>query len=184
MRTLFQICLAILVTGAAWGQEAMTAEQFKKLVATPGDTNALRLELASLPFWRNAKCSVTMKYQDGKIFKEECSETAKTVGGRFIVFSMDSQYYKQPMHAIAGYDEKASAIRLWGLFGDTLTESTMIFDLERKISASTGTYAGGFMEISVGSYSDKETSDRTLVYKDGILFMTREVKTWPVATAR
>jgi len=106
-----------------------TPEQFKKLVADPGDTNILRPELASLPFWRDAKCSVTLKYQDGKVFKEECAQTAKTVGGRYIVFSTDSQYYKQTMHAIVGYDEKALAIKQWGLFGDTLTEETMIFDL-------------------------------------------------------
>jgi len=175
------ICLVSLITGVAWSQEPMTSEQFRKLVDTPGDTNVLRPELASLPFWRNAKCSVTLKYQDGRVFKEECVQTAKTVGGRYIVFSTDSQYYKQPMHAIAGYDEKASAIRQWGLYGDSLTEATMIFDQEGRISASTATYAGGFMEISVGSHSEKEMSDHTLVYKDGVLFMTREVKTWPIA---
>ena len=184
MKTLPSICLAFLVTGVAWSQEAMTPELFNKLVATPGDTNSLRPELASLPFWRDAKCSVTLKYQDGKVFKEECIQSAKTIGGRYIVFSTDSQYYKQTMHAVAGYDEKASAIRQWGLFGNTLTESTMIFDSEKKTSASTSTYAGGFMEISVGSCSDKEMSDRALVYKDGVLFMTREVKTWPIAAAK
>ena len=162
----------------------MTPEQFRKLVAIPGDTNALRPELASLPFWRDAKCSITLKYQDGRVFKEECAQTAKTVGGRYIVFSVDSQYYKQTMHAIAGYDEKASAVRQWGLFGDTLTEATMNFDPERKICAWTATYSGGsVMEISMGSFSDKEMSDRTLVYKDGVLFLTREVSTRPIATA-
>jgi len=159
----------------------MTPDLFKKLVATPGDTNVLTPQLASVPFWRKAKCSVTLKYQDGKVFKEEGEQTAKTIGGKYIVFSMDSQYYKQTMHAIAGYDEKASAFRQWGLFGDALTEATMIFDSEKKISASTSTYAGGFMEISVGSFSEKEMSDRTLVYKDGVLFLTREVRTWPIA---
>jgi hypothetical protein len=181
MKMLLYICLVSLVAEIAWSQEPMTSEQFKKLVDAPGDTNALRPELASLPFWRNAKCSVSLKYEDGRVFKEECAQTAKTVGGKYIVFSTDSQYYKQTMHAIAGYDENALAIREWGLFGDTLTETTMIFDPEKKISGSTSAYAGGFMEISVGSYSEKEMSDHTLVYKDGVLFMTRDVKTRPIA---
>jgi hypothetical protein len=183
MKTLLCLCLVFLTTEIAWTQEPMTLEQFSKFVDAPGDTNALRPELASLPFWRNGTCSVTLKYQDGRIFKEECVQTAKTVGGKYIVFSTDSQYYKQRMYSIAGYDEKASAIRLWAHFGDTLTEATMIFDSDRKISASTASYAGGFMEISVGSHSEKEMSDHTLVFKDGVLFMTRDVLTRPIATS-
>jgi hypothetical protein len=184
MRTFLCICLVVLITDIASSQEAMTPVRFKELVAKPGDTNALRPELASLPFWRHANCSVTMKYQDGKVFKEDCVQSAKTVEGKYIVFSMDSKFYKQQMYAIAGYDDKASAIRQWGLFGDTLTEATMIFDPRKKISASTSTYGEGFMEISVGSCSDTEMSDHTLVYKDGVLFMTRDVKTSPITKAR
>jgi hypothetical protein len=179
MKTLPFICLAFLVATLASAQEAMTVEQFTKLVASPGDTRGLRPELASVPFWPDATCSITLKYQDGKVFNEECYQTAKTVGGKYIVFSTDSHVYKQMMHAIIGYDEKALAIRQWALFGDTLTESTMNFDPQRKINAATATYTGGFMEISVGSYSEKETSDRILVFKDGVLFMTREVKMRP-----
>ncbi len=171
--------LVLLIAGNACSQE-MTPERFRDLLATPGDTNALRPELAALPFWKGAKCSVTMKYQDGKVFKEECMQTAKTIAGKYIVFSMDSQYYKQTMYAIAGYDEKASAIRQWGLFGDTVTQATVIFDLEKKVSASTSRYGDGFEEISVGKFSDAEMSDHTLVYKDGILFMTRDAKTRPI----
>jgi hypothetical protein len=171
--------LILLVTGDAWSQEQMTADEFKKLVATPGDSKALRKELASLPIWRDAKCSVTLKFQDGRVFKEEMARTAKTIDGNYVVFSVDSQFYKQPMHAILGYDDKALAINKWGLFGDTVTEETMMFDLE-KISASTSTYAGGFMEITLGSFSDKEMSGRALAYKNGVLYLTREVKTWPI----
>ena len=161
----------------------MTPKRFKELVATAGDTDALRPELATLPFWRSAKCSITMRYQDGKVSKEDCTQTAKTIAGKYIVFSMDSQYYKQTMHAIAGFDEKASAVRQWGLFGDTLTEATMIFDPETKVSASTSRYGDGFMEISAGSCSDREMTDHSVVYKDGVLFMTRDAKTRPIVTA-
>ena len=176
------VFLFLLNAGSAWSQEEMTPKRFRELVATPGDTNSLRSELASLPFWRNARCSITMKYQDGKVFKEDCMQTAKTIGGRYIVFSMESQYYKQTMHAVAGYDGKASAIRQWALYGDTLTEATMIFDPEKNLSASTSRYGDGFEEISVGSCSETEMSDPTLVYKGGVLFMTRDAKTRPVVT--
>jgi len=170
-------CLVFLIAGNFWSHGQMTPKRFRELVATAGDTNALRPELASLPFWRDAKCSITMKYQDGRVFREDCTLTAKTIAGNYIVFSMDSLYYKQTMHGIAGYDVKASAVRQWGLFGDTLTEATMIFDPERKVSASTSRYGDGFMEISAGCYAGTEMTDHTVVDKDEILFMTRDVKT-------
>jgi hypothetical protein len=107
------------------------------------------------------------------------AQTAKTIGGNYVVFSSDSQYYKQTMYAILAYDEKSHAVKQWGLFGDGVTEEIMIFDLDKKISASTSTYAGGFMEITVGSFSEKEMSGRALAYRNGVLFLTREVKTWP-----
>jgi hypothetical protein len=179
MKALFA-CLILFVAGNVWSQEEMTPRRFKELVAMAGDTNALRPELASLPFWRAAKCSITMRYQDGKVFRETCTQNAKTIAGKYIVFSMDSQYYKQTTYAIVGYDEKASALRLWGLIGDTLTEATMIFDPETKISASTSRYGDGFMEISAGTCSDTEMTDHAVVYKDGALFMTRDAKTRPI----
>jgi len=178
MKALF-FYLALLVAGNAWSQE-MTPKLFKELVGTVGDNNALRPELAVLPFWREAKCTTTMKYQDGKVFTEDTIQTAKTIAGKFIVFSMYSQYYKQMVYAVAGFDEKASAIRQWGLFGDTLTESTMIFDPDTKASASTARYGDGFLEISAGSCSETEQTDYTVVYKNGVLFMTRHAKTQPI----
>ncbi len=181
MKTISCILFVSFIARVALCQEPMTPELFRKLVSTPGDTNALRSELASLPFWREAKCSNIMKYQDGTVFKEEGVQTAKTIDGTYIVFSFDSKYYKQTIYGVAGYDEKASAIKEWGLFGDTLTEETMNFDLRRKISSATSTYGDGFLEISVGSSSDKEMTDRALVFKKGVLFMTRETTTWPIA---
>jgi len=179
MKILISTFVAMMVTGLAWGEDAMTVEQFKKIVATSGDSTPLRAELAPLPFWRDAMCSVTIKHQDGKVFKEDCAQTAKTVSGKYIVFTVESKFYKQPISAIVGYDDSALAIRTWGLFGDTLSQSTIVFDPEKKISASTSTYSNDIMEISVESYTEKETSERTLVYKNGVLSMTREVKTFP-----
>jgi hypothetical protein len=155
----------------------MTPELFKSISDTPGDTKPLIQKLAAVPFWSEAVCSNHMSYSDGKVFTEECSVAAKTVQGKYIVFTMDSQYYKQPMHGILSYDEKAQAYKQWALFGTNLTEATVVIDFERKISAWTGTYGPGFMEISVGTFSDKESSEHAVAYKNGTLFMTRDSKT-------
>ena len=173
-------CLILFVAGNVWSQEAMTPKRFKELIATAGDTNALRAELASFPFWRTAACDLTMRWQDGRVFRETCPANARTIAGKYIVFSVASKYYQQTMYSIAGYDEKASAVRQWALSGDTVLESTMIFDSEKKVSASTSRYSPGFMEISAGTFSDKEMTDHTVVYKDGTLFMTRDSRTWPI----
>jgi hypothetical protein len=57
----------------------------------------------------------------------------------------------------------------------------MVFDADKKISASSSTYAN-FMEISVGRSTTNEMSDHALVYQNGVLFMTRDVKTVPSGT--
>jgi hypothetical protein len=181
MNTIVPVSLALLVIGTALCKEPMTPEQFRRLAATEGDSVPLRAELRPLPVWKASQCSITMSYQDGKVVKEECAQSSKTIQGQYIVFTVDSKVYKRPMSAIVGYDETASAIRTWALFGNTLIQSTMVFDPEKKISASTSTYPEGFMEISVGSHTEKESSERCLVYKNGVLFMTREMKSWPIA---
>ncbi len=181
MKTCFYVCILLTIFALARGADEMTAERFKQLVAAPADTNALRAELAPLPFWKNSKCSVNLKYQDGHTLKETCNQSAKTVSGKYIVFSTESKLYNQTIYSVAGYDEKASAIRVWALYGDTLIQSTMVFDTAKKISASTSSY-DDFMELSVGNSSTNELSDHALVYKDGVLFMTRDIKTRPAAS--
>jgi hypothetical protein len=171
--------LLLLVTGLAWGQQSMTLGQFNKLVATPGDTNGLRPELAAFPFWKTARCTNFYRFQDGRELREECGATTKTIGGKYVVYSMDSQYYKEPIRAIIEYDDSASAIKSWGIITNSVAVTTVVCDPQKKITASTGTH-GEFTEISVGTYSETEASDRVWVYKGGVLFVTRETKSWPV----
>jgi hypothetical protein len=180
MKTTLPICCSVLlIAGVAWGQDPMTLEQFNTLVATLGDTNALRAELAPLPVWKVAKSSSVFKLPDGRVFKEESVATTKTIGGKYVVCSMDSQYIKEPMRAVIVYDEKASAIKSWGIAGGSLVVSTVVLDAEKRITASSGTH-GEFMEISVGTYSDTEAFMRVSVYKNGVLSLTREVRSWPM----
>ncbi|MEO5917847.1 MAG: hypothetical protein ABIS50_26680 [Luteolibacter sp.] len=184
MKNLLFVPLALLLAAAAGAGEPMTAETFRKLIETPGDAVAMRPELAGLPVWAKSKCDVTMTYQNGRVFKEECAQTAKTVGGNYIVSWLDSKFYKQPVYCITGYDEKASAIRVWGIYEDRLVESTLTFDAEKKINASVSIYDPGFMELNVGCFSDQEMLDKTKIYKDGVLFMSRVVKTFPLAAEK
>ena len=179
MKTTLPLCCSVcLIAGVVWGQDLMTLEKFNTLVATPGDTNALRPELALFPFWKTARCNTVIKLPDGQVFTEESAATAKTIGGKYVVCSMDSQFSKEPLRAVIGYDEKASAIKSWGIAGGSLAVGTIVFDPERRITAFSGIH-GDVMQISVGTYSDTEAFSRMLVYKNGVLSLTREVRLRP-----
>lgn len=141
-------------------------------------------QLSAIPLWTNATVSNLMKYASGKVFKEEMLQTSRTVGGKYVVFTCQSKFYQQSISSILTYDEKASAVKVYGLYGEVVTEGTVVYDYEKKIYAITSNYGEDFKEITVGSYSDTESSDRTLVYKAGVLFMTREVKSHPIAAKK
>ncbi len=172
-------CSVFLIARGAWGQDAMTLEQFNSLVVAPGDTNAMRAELASLPFWKVAKCSTAFKLPDGRVFTEESVATTKTIGRKYIVCSMDSQYLKERLRAVIAYDEKASAIKSWGIADGRLAASTVVLDPEKRLTASSGTH-GEFMEISVGTYSQTESCSQVSVFKNGVLSLTRNARYWPI----
>ena len=174
------IILLALLSIPAWAQEAMTVERFKSIVATPGDAEPLRAELAILPLWPHSKTSMSLTYADGRRFDEECVVAAKTVQGKYIVISLDSKLYKQTMHSITGYVEKGKTVKDWGLFGETLTEAAVIVDPEKKVRASTASLGNGLTELPLSCFSDQEASSRGAVYKDGVLFMTRLGKTQPI----
>ena len=177
--TTFLFVLSILVSTIR-GQDVMTVERFKELVAAPGDAKPLRPELAVGPYWAKAKFTNTMRYADGRVFKEECDMTKKTVDGEYIVVSIASKAYKQLMHTVVGYDQQAGTIRQWSLYGDRLIVSIEICDEKNKVSASTSTY-DNFVELGVTSYSDKECCFRVEVFKDGVRFLVREGRVFPVS---
>lgn len=178
------LCFSLLLfaVGNIRAAEQMTPAPFREIITLPGDAKALRKELSTLTIWKNSVCNMTMNFQDGRVFKEECAQTTRTIGGDYIVFSLDSKFYKQTIHSIVGYDSASSTIRCWGLYGDVLTQSTIVLDPEKKTSASTSRYEG-FEEITVCTISDTEMSEYTTALKDGVLFMTRTAKTRPVAVA-
>ena len=177
--TLLLRCSVLLLAGIARGEDSMTLEKFNTLVATPGDTNALRPELSSFPLWTAARCTTVIKLPDGQVFTEESVATAKTIGGKYIVCSMGSQFSKEPLQSVIGYDEQASALKSWGIAGSSLAVGTIVLDPQRRITAFSGTH-GDVMQISVGTYSDTNSFSRTLVYKNGVLSLTRHVSLWPM----
>jgi hypothetical protein len=161
-------------------QNNMTPVRFKEIVALPGDAKPLLPKLAAVPVWTNAVVSVVLKYESGETFTEDVPQTAKTVGGKYIVFTAESKFYHQTMYSILTYDEKSSALKVYGLYGDMVTEGTVVYDYDKKTYTESSSYGDGFKEVTTGIILPAEHSDRTLVYRNGILFMTRETKCHPV----
>jgi len=174
---------------ASLSQETMTPARFREIVGTPGDAVPLMPQLAAVPFWTNAVASNVMTYASGKVFPEELTQTARTVRGEYVVFTVQSKFYNQPMNSILAYDKKASALKVYGLYGDghaddIVTEGTAVYEFARKTYTITSSYGDGFKETTTGSYTDREDSAKTVVYKDGVLFMTRKVKTHPIVAEK
>ena len=189
MRKAAETVSPLSTNAASLSQETMTLARFREIVGTPGDAVPLAPQLAAVPFWTNAVVSNVMTYASGKVFQEEMTQTARTVGGKYVVFTVQSKFYNQPMNSILAYDEKASALKVYGLYGngpggDIVTEGTAVYDFARKTYTITSSYGDGFNETTTGSYTDTEDSAKTVVYKEGVLFMTREVKTRPIVAGK
>jgi len=166
---------------AAQAPETMTPAQFQKIVSTPGDTVPLVPELASAPFWTNAVATNVMTYASGRVVRETLRITARTVGGKYIVYSFQSEFYHRMVHSMETYDGKTAALKSYGLYSDehgrdVLTEGTIAYNFPHRTYTMTGSY-GEFRETTTGSYTDSEDTAKTLIYQNGELFMTREVKT-------
>ncbi len=170
----------VLLSITIFSQEQMSAEKFSQIVSTPGDRTPLSEKLAAFPFWTNSTADIFLRYEDERTFKEDAVITAKTISGKYIVFTIQSKFYEQPINSIVMYDKEKLAFAVWGKYGDMLTEQIATFDFEKKTYKTSSSYGDGFTETGSGFYSDKEDSSRALVYKNGTLFMTREVKAKPV----
>ncbi len=169
-------------------RETMTPEQFREIVATPGDATPLAPRLAAVPLWPNTTVSNVMTYASGKVFQEVMVVSARTVQGKYVVFKAQSRYYGQTINAILAVDPKTSTLKNFGLYGDgqggdTVTEGAVNYDFKHKTYAITSSY-GDFKETTTGSYTDTEDVAKTVVYKDGALFMTRVVVTRPAPGVR
>ena len=160
-----------------------TPAEFQKIANMPGDNVPLLPELtAAGPLWAKSEVLVSCNFADGRSTKEQLPVTTKTVGGRYIVYSFPSEIYGRQMNTIATFDEKEKTIKTWSCYGDVVVEGTEISDSAKRIYSGFSQYSsegGQFIEICVGSYSESEVSDHTVVLKDGKFFMTRDTKTTP-----
>lgn len=166
-------------------QETMTPERFRELAAAPGDLVPLTPKLAGVPFWTNAIITNVTTYASGKVVTEVITQTARTIGGKYVVFTLNSELNHQAMDTILAYDEKASALKAYVLYntgqgGDTIIESAILYDYAKKTYTMSATY-GDFKEITNGSYTFEEDFAKTSIYKNGDLFLTREVITRPLS---
>jgi len=89
------------------------------------------------------------------------------------------------MNTILTFDEKASALKAYVLHknrqgSDIITEGSVAYNFATKTYAITVSSQGNITETTKGSYTDTEENAKTVIYKDGVLFLTREVTTWPV----
>jgi hypothetical protein len=164
---------------AAVATEPMTAPQFRKIVAAPGDDVPLSEPLRLIPFWRDSVVENVLTYSDGRTIRETCPTTAKTVGGKFIVFSIQSELYKRVMYGIVGYDEIKQSYRSWGLFGDVVTEAVVHVDAGRKTMHSEARYGDGFYEVSETTFGPELQVERAVVQQNGKQVMMRESRTRP-----
>jgi len=174
------IFTVVAVSLSARAQEEMTAERFREIVSSPGDNTPLNPKLLAIgPIWTNATITVDLKYADGRKVKEEISGSNKTVKGKYVVATVNSDLYKQPINSISTYDENSGCYKFWGLWGDTVTEGLMVYDADKKIYSTHSTYADGYLEVGVGSYSNTNNQSHTVVLKNGVLFSTRDIDVVP-----
>jgi WD40 repeat protein len=176
-KTIQLVCLALFFAPASsWAQEKMTVERFREIVETKGDDKPLSSELANIPFWKKATARVTYINQDGTTVRDILEQSTKKIEGKYIVSTFHSLFQDKLQYGIYTYDEKASIYKFWGLSDEKLTEGITLFDFEKKIFSMRASYGEGIEDLSVGYFSEKEAVTKTQVYKNGVLYFTREIK--------
>ncbi len=178
LSVLFFISLPLLALSCA--RSNLTPEKFDKIVSTPGDSIPLSGQLTNFPYWPKAETSMVLKTQDGKIVRDHIVGTARTVSGKYIVLSMQSQLYQQEINSVVYYNQKDSTFEIWGKDGDTMLKVSIVLDPQNKTYKTSASYGDGYIESGTGSWSDNEQDTRAFIYKKGTLIMTRDGKTVPI----
>lgn len=167
------------------GQEKMTPARFREIVSSPGDSLPLDPKLAAAgPLWTNATVSFSLNYESGKTFQAIASASSKTLGGKYVVTTVYAPSFKQPVDTIMTYDKAVSAYRVWAVQGEAVLEGRIVYDIEKKLYAMNSAYGDGITELGVGSYTATESTSRTWMFTNGVLFCTRESKTTPVIKSK
>jgi hypothetical protein len=176
-------CLFLLLPLAMAGcRQKMSQKQFDELFATSGDNVPLSPILANcFPHWSNSVSSTVLIYASGKVVNDDMQVTSKTIGGKYIVYSMWSRFYNQEMHSILAYDEKSGVLKAYMPYGDELVESHFVCDVKTRTYSEKSAYGDGFTISTTGFCSDTGDSAHSVVYQHGALFMTRDATNHPVS---
>lgn len=182
---LFCLMGFLLVSCDAPQSGNMTPARFHQIVNTPGDGKPVVGPMAASPFWTNATVHIVMTYASGTNFEEEMPVTGRLVGGKYFVGAMESKYYHQTMYSIVECDPEFPRVKIYSLFGDghggeSVVDATAVYDLSARTYTTTSSY-GDFKETGSGHFTDTEDVSKTLIYKNGALFMTREIEARPVS---
>jgi len=113
MRKAAETVSPLSTNAASLSQETMSPARFREIVVCPA-TRCRWRRTAAVPFWTNAVVSNVMTYASGKVFREEMTQTARTVDGKYVVFIVQSKFYNQPMNSILTY--KCQGIRPKGVW--------------------------------------------------------------------
>jgi hypothetical protein len=178
------IVAALALSSPAHAQEKMTAENFREIAASPGDDLPLDAKLLAVgPLWTNVTVTIDLTYADGKKFHETIPGSLRTVKGKYIVATVNSALYKQPVNTITAYDETTTCYKSWGLYGDMLTEAITVFTPDFKTCSIYSAFGEGSWELGVGSSTETKKWTHTLVMKNSVLFCTRDVTSVPAKPA-
>jgi len=176
-------CLFLLLPLAIAGcSQRMSQRQFDELFATPGDNVPLAPVLANgFPHWSNSVSSAVSKYSSGQVVTDDIQVTSKTIGGKYIVYSMWSKFYNQEMRSLLACDEKSGTVKSYMPYGDELVESHFVCDVKNRTCTGKYSYGNGFTVTTTGFCSDTGDSTHLVVYQHGALFLIRDATNHPVS---
>ena len=163
-------------------QATMTPERFQKLVDTPGDNVPLVPQLTNgSPVWPYAEITLVLNYTTGRVLTQRLEGASKTIGGQYVVHTMQADFLKEPLYSIFTYEEKSGQFKEYGCYSNTVTEAIISFDAKNRTFASTASFATSFTETATGSWTETNETAHIVINKNGALFMTRDETTHPVS---
>jgi hypothetical protein len=163
----------------------MTVKRFRKIVDAPADSVPLSAPLSLTPVWPHVVISNVMTYASGQVLQEEMKGGSHTVEGKYVVSAMNSQLYNQKFYYVTMYDAEEAVIKNYALTDNgkgrpMISESRVYPDFTNKTYIAKAVY-GDFIESTTGSYTDTNEICKSLIYKNGVLFLTRDLTIRQVA---
>jgi len=177
------LCLALIGSHHnVLGEEAMSVNRFREIVAQAGDHVPLIAPLVSIPIWTNAIISNVMTSASGKVYRETLPESVHTIGGKYVVYTTWSKNFPQPFNSVLAYDANVDALRVYTLLKDghgedRLTAGTVDYDFANKTYTINLTYGDGFQKTTHGTYTLSESVSRSEITQNGVHLLSIDIVT-------